>query len=117
MFNHNDHILKFLALDLNGDVGGLTTYTNRRHKIIAFPQAPPKVPPTPNQIIQRARLTAIAAAWRKLTPPQRAMWRVAANRANLAITAYNLYTCCKMRREWSYAQTIENQTGIVLAHA
>jgi hypothetical protein len=117
MFNAKYHTLKFIALELNGDIGGVTTYTNRRHKIIAFPQAPPRVPPTPNQIIQRARLTAIAAAWRVLGAPQRALWRVAATRANLSISGYNLYTVCKMRYEWSYAQTIEHQTGIVLAHA
>jgi hypothetical protein len=117
MFNPKDRILKVLALDLNGDVGGLTTYTNRRHKIIAFPQAPPTVPPTPNQIIQRARLRTIALAWLALGAPQRAMWRVAATRANLSISGWNLYAACKMRKDWSYAQTIENQTHIVLTHA
>jgi len=111
----DDNIIKILALTLDGDAFGLTMYTNRHHKIVAFPQAPPRVPPTTNQIFQRDRLRTIALTWRLLTAPQRAMWAAAARFAHLSITGYNLYTVCKMRNDWSYALTVSAQSGIPLA--
>jgi hypothetical protein len=92
-------------------------YTNRHGRIIAYPQAPPRVPATPNQVLQRARLHTIATLWRQLTAPQRAAYAAATRRANLSITGFNLYTVCQMRRDWSYAETVAHQSGIPLAYA
>jgi hypothetical protein len=107
---------RILAFHIQGDVGGLTCYTNKRHKQVAFPIAPPRTPPTPNQTIQRAKFNSTQARWAALTRPARALWNTAARLANLSITGRNLFFACAIRNDWSYADTVGRQAQITLPH-
>jgi len=85
-------LVKFIALNIQGDVGPITTYTSQRGKVVTFPRMPPLNPPTPIQEIIRARFQNAAIQWRALTANQRAQWNVLADRCNLGITGWNLFT-------------------------
>lgn len=107
-------LMVVLGLNVMGDLGGLTSYTNRNRKLIIFPRAPPLNPPTIEQIWQRQRMVAAARQWKELTIEQRRNWLLAARRASLKITGYNLFVYWSMTNDAATVRTIERQSGFKL---
>jgi hypothetical protein len=114
MATSGKRVLPFAALAMTGDVGPLTTYTNRRNKVVFFPRSPPLTPPTFAQLVQRNRFRTVAAAWHRLPQSTRDNWNLAAARANLQITGFNLWTFWNLKRNRSTIATVEHQSGITL---
>jgi hypothetical protein len=106
--------ISYAALSMQGDVGDLTTFTDRKGQLIAFLKAPPRVPASTKQEANRARFTNAQRSWDSLSTLDKVLWNLAADRGNLAITGRNLWIACVMKRNWSYAQTVSRQTGIPL---
>jgi len=55
-----------------------------------------------------------AMAWRGLTPELRARWQLAATRAHLKITGYNLWTYYQVTQDLAPIHTIERLSGLQL---
>jgi hypothetical protein len=80
-----------LGFRVSGDLDGLTLYTNRRGRTVAFAKSPPQKPPTASQLAARARFAAAMQAWRDLTPVQRDFYLRACDLASLCMIGQNLF--------------------------
>lgn len=105
---------RWLGMYITGDIGPLTFYTSQRAKLVAFPRAPPLVPPSTLQETFREYFRQAATAWRGLTNDERANWLEAATRCNLAIHGYDLWTWYYRTRADDELRTIERQSGLSL---
>lgn len=103
-----------LGLTVSGDLGGITIYTDRFGRKIAFPQAPPKKPPTPNQVHQRARFATAQKAWATLPVEQKALLELASVRGSVPFTGQNLYISVALKNDASALDNLATQTGLTL---
>lgn len=109
-----DTLIGLLGLYPSGDLGPYTIYTSKRHKIVFFPKAPPKKPPTELQRRERAIFTSVAFLWRALPAATRADWKLATQRARLTISGYNLFTYYHSTKDREAIATVERHSGIAL---
>jgi hypothetical protein len=103
-----------LGLIVSGDVAGYTIYTDMLGRKVAFPQAPPKEPPSPLQISHRARFRMAQEAWTALTDSEKAVLELATQRASLAMTGQNLYIAIALKNQPGLVETLERQTDLSL---
>jgi hypothetical protein len=103
-----------LGLYPSGDLGLFTYYCTKKRKCVRFLRTSPKDPPSPAQRRQRFLWTAIAHQWSALGGPGQAAWRLAASRARIRITAFNLYIYYYSRNDLPCLSTIANQSGVPL---
>lgn len=104
----------WIGLNIQGDIGPITLYTSQRNKIVGFLRAPPLNPPTPKQEIIRDIFRTAATQWRALTTPQRTDWARLADRCNLGVTGYNLFTWYSYRRNYASLNTLQIKAKITL---
>lgn len=107
-------LLWTLGFAIQGDLGPLTTYTNRRGNLVYFDKAPPLNPPSQLQEIIKNRFKQTATAWRALTEQKRKDWQTAADKSYANVTGYNLFTYWTLTMRKTDIQTIERQSGIQL---
>lgn len=107
-------LLPFLGLRTQGDLGPWTFYTNRRNRLVWFTKAPPLEPPSLMQTIQRNRFRNVAFIWQSLLPVTRERWLLAAKRARLAVTGYNLFTHFITIGSDATIHTVERLSGLRL---
>jgi hypothetical protein len=103
-----------LGWNPTGDFGPWTFYTAHDRRPVFYDRAPPTKPPTWKQ---RRRITLFrlaAKAWRNLTPELRARWELAAKRAHLRITGYNLWTYVQTTGNRAPVRTVERLSGLQL---
>lgn len=105
------------SFSIQGDVAGFTTYTTRRGKAVMFPQAPPKQPPSPNQLHTRGIFSAAVWAWRSLSDERREAWQQAAHSGRAQMTGYNLLVQMITAQRTDYVNTIQRRAGIPLITA
>jgi len=105
---------QLLGLTVSGDMGGNTYFTNKNHKVVVFPVAPPKKPPSLNQLIQRYRFRMTVASWTMRPPYIQNQYTLASERMSLCMTGLNLYLHLAFAQDWNTIHTIFNQTGITL---
>ena len=105
------HLFGFVAW---GDFGPLTIYTSARHRVVAYPRAPPTSPPTPWQTSQRARFSAAAAAWKIFVPSLKPNWEKAARRLSLKVTGYDLFVYYHLSQDRLAIATVERQSKLQL---
>lgn len=98
----------------SGDLGPLTFYTSKRGRLVFFPKAPPLSPPSTRQRHERNRFKLIAQSWNALAKDVRQRWSLAARKASLAISGYNLYVYYCYTLDRQALATIERQTGLTL---
>lgn len=98
-----------------GDWSLWTIYTTKRHKVVSFLRSPPTEPPSPAQLRQRNRWTAIAHQWSSLGRQGQDPWKLAAARAHLRITAFNLYLYYHSTGDLPCLATIATQSHVPLA--
>lgn len=103
-----------LGLIVSGDVAGYTIYTDMKGRKVAFPQAPPKEPPSPMQISHRARFRLAQAAWAALTIAQKTALELCTQRTSLAMTGQNLYIAIALKAHPDLVSTLERQTDLSL---
>lgn len=107
-------ILHQLGFHVTGDLGPFTFYTSRLKGLVWFPRSPPLEPPSPLQIHQRNKFRRAARLWHGLDPSRRNQWKVACQRANLAITYYNFFVYYVTTNDVAAVETIEQQSGLNL---
>jgi len=64
----------FMGINMQGDLGPITTYKNLRGKQIFYPKSPPLSAPSPLQNLYRAQFRALAKTWLVLTNEEKANW-------------------------------------------
>ncbi len=107
-------LLPLLGLNAQGDVGPITIYQSQRGARVWFPKQMKGKPPSPARTVQRNRFRLAAYLWRALTPEKRATWLLAATRARLRVTGYNLWTYWILKKDLPVIRTIEKLTGLSL---
>jgi hypothetical protein len=108
----NLNLLSWCGIDLAGDIGPLTVYTNRNRKLVAFPRSPPKEPPTPSQVRQRNRLSLAVQRWHLLPQATRDAWTGLATAIAIVMSGYNLYIGLSLNPDDDALATACNKTGI-----
>lgn len=103
-----------IALEVSGDVGDNTIYTNRFGKKVVFPKAPPDKPPTFNQMIQRARFKNAQASWSSLSNEEKDALELSTKTVSAPLTGQNLWISCNTRNDYADLQTFERQSGVQL---
>lgn len=109
-----DKMLCLLGFRIQGDLGPITCYTNKRNQVVWFLKAPPREPPTADQTYMRDKFREIAIAWKALTDEQRQIWLSTQALAHLRITGYDLFTYWVITSDDSTIQTIARQSGLTL---
>ena len=105
-----DKLFPLLGLISWGDLGKITIYRSKRGKLVWLIKTWPKKPPSPTQVIQRAKYAVAAKAWTDLTPAQRQQWHLAARRASLTMHGYHLFISHQTVRDDACIKTIQRQT-------
>lgn len=103
-----------IGLIVSGDVDGLTIYTDRHSRKIAYPKSPPKEPPTAKQTFLRNRFRLAQEQYMALSPADRAEWERLAIAAGLCMTGQNLLIHVAMKDSFAMLATLMQQTGITV---
>lgn len=103
-----------IGFKCQGDVGPITTYTNRK-MIVWFLKAWLRDPVSPDQIKHRNRIRACAAHWNATTETVRRNYELASKRGQTRITGYNLWVHASMAVDGpQHLVALARQTGIAL---
>jgi len=108
-------MMTVLGLLPGGDLGPWTIYRNKRGLVVWFKKAPPLAPPTDKQLTQRNQFRIAAMCWKALSPEQRAQWELAARRTTVCMNGYDLYIHFALNPKDRRKETLQRQTGTVLA--
>lgn len=100
-----------IGLIVSGDVDGITIYTDRHARKVAYPKAPPKEPPTQMQIDIRARFKAAQSEYMALTAAEKRAYELLTKAAALCLTGQNLFISVAMKRTFGILTTLQEQTG------
>lgn len=107
-------ILQSICFKCQGDVGPLTSYTNKRG-IVMFLKAWLRDPASPKQIAHRDRIRAAARNWKAAPISTKQAYERATKKLSLYINGYNMWVCMSMNRDARAAMpTIERQSGQTL---
>lgn len=105
-------ILQGICFKCQGDVGPMTSYTNKRG-IVMFLKAWLRDPVSPKQVAHRNRYRACAKNWKETTEEVRKQYEKVTKRLSLYINGYNLWVCLAMNLEArSSHNTLQRQSGI-----
>lgn len=107
-------LLGMLGWIVTGDMGPWTFYTSARGPIVFFPRMPALNPPSPKQVVQRARIRAAAVTWRAKTSQDRGRWEQATQRPKLCVTGFGLWVWWSCNHDLGTLRTIERQSGVSL---
>jgi len=103
-----------IGLIVSGDVDGITIYTDRYNRKVAYPKSPPKEPPTQMQVDVRNRFKSAQAEYMGLTPPQKKAYESLTKKANLCMTGQNLFIHVAMKLTYGTLTTLQEQTGVTV---
>jgi len=102
------------GMQVSGDIGPLTIYTDRHGRKVAYPKSPPKSPPTEMQLQVRGRFSQSQAAYMSLSAADKLDWETLVRRANLCMTGQNLYIHVATMLTFDFLDTLMHQTGITV---
>jgi hypothetical protein len=103
-----------IGLQVSGDVGGFTIYTDRHGRKVVFPKAPPEKPPTQRQLQQRSRFRAAQRSWAALSLDDKAKLEEMTKKASAPMTGQNLWIHSALTADNPAIETLEAQTGITV---
>lgn len=109
-----DHLFTCLGFVIWGDLGPTTIYRNKKGRVVFFDKTWPHKPPSPAQVIQRAKFIDAAQAWQALSFIQKCRWNFAAKRASLCCHGYDLFVHWYTSGDTDAIRTLERQTGTTL---
>ena len=101
-----------LGLIVSGDVDGLTIYTDRHGRKVAYPKSPPKEPPTDLQIHCRNRFRSAQAEYMAASLTQKILWEQLTLQSSLCLTGQNLFIHVAMMHSFPLLDTLMQQTGV-----
>jgi hypothetical protein len=97
-----------------GDIGPLTTYTDRYGRITVFKKAPPDKPATPAQRDRRNLFRDCVLAWKALSGDDKATLERCVHKLSLCLTGQNLFVSCSMKRQAGVYATCGRQSNETL---
>lgn len=103
-----------LGLQVSGDLGELTIYTDRFGKKVAFPKSPPKDPPSEKQTAMRLRFRDAQKQWANLEDQVKKDFEDICRQANVPMTGQNLSMHTALMNDDSALVTLMRQTGITV---
>lgn len=103
-----------IGIIVSGDVSGLTIYTDRYGRKVAFPKAPPKEPPTDFQIYYRSRFRTAQQNYMALTAFQKKAYEDLTKAASLCMTGQNLWIHVALKHTFTLLDTLQTQHGITV---
>ncbi|KKM79862.1 hypothetical protein LCGC14_1345700 [marine sediment metagenome] len=103
-----------LGLIVSGDIDGLSIYTDRHGRKIAYPKSPPTKPPSPLQVFQRTRFKNAMSNWRNATQNTRRNYENVSLLTSLAMTGLNLWLHFSLKGRPAALSTLSRQAGITL---
>lgn len=106
--------LNLMGFIVSGDVDGITIYTDKRGRKVAYPAVTPSVPWSPLQLAWKARFALGMKFWRTLTPSQKLDYRRVCDLSSLCMGPANLYLHFYIRQNRTLWQTLCQQYSIPL---
>jgi hypothetical protein len=106
------HPPDLLGLNVSGDLGAYTLYTNRNRKLVVYPRSPPQVPATPQQLAQRARFAAAIANWTAAPAATKYAYEAITLRLSIPMTGLNLWIALSFRNDQQLLDTLTRQSAI-----
>ena len=107
-------LVAYLGLDLSGDLGPYTVYTNARGRVVFYPRSPPTKPPSAAQRKQRQRFRAAQQQWSGISAVLKAQWERLVNANRLCLTGQNLYMSLALRPDDDGLATANNRANLSL---
>ena len=104
-----------LGLIVSGDINGISIYTDRHGRKIAYEKAPPTKPASVLQALQRGRFRDAMANWKAATTAIKTDWENASLKASLCMTGLNMWLHFSLKGRTEALFTISSQTGITLS--
>ena len=105
---------QIIGLQVSGDFADLTIYTDRWGRKVPFLKSPPKEPPSPKQVAQRAAFKSAQQSYMALTAAQKETLELACQRTSIPLTGQNLWIHTIMVRDKDAYLTIQEQSGLTL---
>ena len=84
-------LIPFIGIQVKGDLGPFTIYTNHRGRVVFYKRAPPTKPPTAPQIRQRTRFKLAQRLYQHESAATKAKWELLVVRSRICMTGQNLY--------------------------
>jgi hypothetical protein len=103
-----------LGTTVSGDAFGLTFYTKPGHRVVVYPAAPPKKPPSLHQIVWRARFGNAMRAWRALSELGRQAYRDLAFGSKIPMLGHNIWISLCLRPTFKIWETLCRQSLLPL---
>lgn len=104
----------FLGWNAQGNLGPFTIYVNRHRRPVWYLTKPQMEPPSYARKHQKDVLRACSLAWNWSTPSTRSAWLLAAVRARLRVSGWNLFVWYFCRRDAPTIRTIERVSHVSL---
>lgn len=103
-----------LGLQLSGDVGDVTIYTDRFNRKVAYPKAPPKEPPSTAQVALRNKFRLAVLDWKSQTDQVKENYEDATKLTSIVMTGLNVWVSVALTHRVDLLRTLERQTGLTL---
>lgn len=102
------------GLEVSGDIGPFTIFTDRFGKKVNFLKAPPKEPASTMQVQQRSRFRSAQAEYQGLSKEEKREYEDLTKRASLCMTGQNLFIHVALRNTFGLLQTLQLQWNITV---
>ena len=109
--------LGLLGIEVQGDIGPWTVYTDRFGRKKWFLFSPPTKPATEKQVAQRNRFKTAQANWKNLTAAQKFDLEEACLKLSIVMTGQNLFISAQLTGKQDALQVIARQTNLNLPTA
>jgi len=103
-----------IGMQVSGDVGDFSIYTDRFGRKVVYPKAPPEKPPTAAQTARREAFKAAQQSWSALSSEAKANLEEACRVLSMPLTGQNLWISAVMRQDTTAYRTVAAQSGIAL---
>jgi len=107
-------LLSWLGLVSWGDIAELTLYRDRYRQLVVYQKQYPKSIVPFFQGRQRDLFKIAVSNWKKLPNGKKQQWTLAARRASLRMTGYNLYIAATLIPDPPAIATLQRQTKTTL---
>jgi len=100
-----------IGLQVSGDVGDLTIYTDRFGRKVPFPRSPPKQPPSIAQVQRRNQFRQAVQSYMMQTEQVKQQWEDITKKLSLPLTGQNLWISASFSQDSFALQTLNKQAN------
>lgn len=107
-------LLSTLGIQVAGDLGGLTCWTNKNGRKVWMVRETPKEPPTHLQLAQRQRWRVAMQYWNDMSRAQKDDWNTMTLRLSIPMSGTGLWVKISLKNLLNVMPTLERQAKITL---